>query len=271
VPANRKTRVRTDAAPSPDPVVEAPQTETPVESPGESRPRTEGKRAKGVPPRHKKQHGTAYRWIRAYMPILAGLFALLAALWIYTGFINPPPPTPAQQWTKIANIWSPAREKARLAVAADTLDFAKQQADYKDFYTQTKGWVTAVSGVKDWGVAAQDVTTFLSDGQSYVTTLQQVTNAKTAYDVTALSATLSQLDSTFTADVSTVVADFALPATSPLPSALALPSVNATPTPTPGPSGSAGPSGSPSATTATPPATPTAAPPASAAVSPSPS
>ena len=43
-----------------------------------------------------------------------------------------------------------AREGARRC-AAVTLDFAKQQADYKDFYTQTKGWVDAVTAVREIG------------------------------------------------------------------------------------------------------------------------
>jgi hypothetical protein len=220
------------------------------EAPVESRPHTEGKRAKIAPSRRKKEHGTAYRWVRAYLPILGGLVVLLAILWIYTGFINPPPPTPAQQWTTIENKWSPAREKDRAAIAADTLDFAKQQADYKDFYTQTKGWVDAVTAVKDWGPAANDVTTFLSDSQQYLPLLQQVDAATSAYDVAALSASVTQADTQFTNDIDTIREDFGLAAVSPAPSPMAMPSVNATPTPIPSPSGSPAASGSPGASIA---------------------
>jgi len=243
VPASRKARGHADAGPNPEPVADSPKAEAPVES----HLHTEGKRAKVPPVRRKRQHGTAYRWIVAYLPIMAGLFALLAALWIYTGFINPPPPTPAQQWAKIESKWSPAREKARQAVAADTLDFAKQQADYKDFYTQTKGWVDDVKAVSNWGVGGQDVTTFLNTGQQYVAVLEQINAAKTPYDVTALGDTVSQWDSTFSANVATIRQDFALAAASPQPSPLALPSVNPTPITSPGESGSPAPSGSPSA------------------------
>jgi len=117
-PANRKARSRADAGPGPEPVAESSKAEAPAESPVESRPHTEGKRARVAQGRHKRQHGTAYRWFIAYLPIMVVLFALLGALWVYTGFINPPPPTPAQQWAKIEAKWSPARETARAAVAA---------------------------------------------------------------------------------------------------------------------------------------------------------
>lgn len=281
MPASRKTRGRTDSGPKPGPVSgpnPAPVEESPEESPREEtavepRPHTEGKRAKVPPARRRKQHGTAYRWIVAYLPIMAGMFVLLGAVWIYT-YVNPAPPTPVQEWTKIENQWSPPREKARAAIAADTLDFAKLQADYKDFYTQTKGWVDAVTAVSssNWGVAADDVSTFLSDDQQYLPVLQQAETAKTAYDVAALADTLTQGDTQFTTDVDTIRADFDLPATSPAPSPPAVPSVNPTPTPTPGPSGSPAPSGSASATgapSASP--APTASPAASGSEAPSPS
>ncbi len=270
-PANRKARSRADAGPGPEPVAESSKAEAPAESPVESRPHTEGKRARVAQGRHKRQHGTAYRWFIAYLPIMVVLFALLGALWVYTGFINPPPPTPAQQWAKIEAKWSPARETARAAVAASTLDFTAQQAAYKDFYTQTKGWVDAVTAVKDWGTTGStDVATFVTDGQSYLTTLQQVTAATSANDVAALGPTLSQWDTTFTADVALVETDFKLPTASPAPSALALPSVN--PTATPAPTGSPAPSGSPEAPATpapTPGATATAVATASAAPTPS--
>jgi hypothetical protein len=248
--ASRKARGRADAGPNSQPIDESPRGEGPAEAPVESRPRSEGKRAKVPPERRKKQHGTAYRWIRAYLPILALLFALLGVVWVYTSFINPPPPTPAQQWARIEAKWSPARERARQAIAADTLDFAKQQADYKDFYTQTKGWVDAVAAVKDWGVGANDVTTFLSDGQLYVGGLEQINAMKTANDVAALSATISQSDSAFTADVLLIKADFKLSVTGPTAPPLAFPSVNPTPTGVPGASGSAAPSAGPSTSAA---------------------
>jgi hypothetical protein len=265
LPASRRPKGGGEAAPNLEKVAGA----APVEEPTETQAHGEGKRARGAPVHRKKQHGTAYRWVSAYLPIMAGLFVLLAALWVYTGFINPPPPTPAQQWTRIDNKWSPAREKARQDIAANTLDFAKQQAAYKDFYTQTKGWVDDVTAVKGWGVAANDVTTFLSDGQAYVTLLEQVDSAKTAYEVAALGSALTSDDSLFTADVVTIEQDLALsPGTTAPP--LALPSVNATPTPTPSPSASPGASASPTsgASAVTSPAT---SPTSSPAASPSPS
>ena len=252
-----------DAGTSPEPVDEFPKAEAPVES----RPHTEGKHAKVPPARRKKQHGTAYRWIVAYLPLMAGLFLLLGALWVYTSYINPPPGTPAQQWAKIEAKWSPAREKDRQAVAADTLDFAKQQADYKDFYTQTKGWVEDVKAVSDWGVGQQDVTTFLSNGQEYVSLLEQINAAKTPVDVAALATTTGSWDASFTQDVAKIRQDFALPATSPQPSPLVFPSVNPTPPTSPGASGSLAPSGSPVAS-ATPAASVSAAPSPSGAASP---
>ncbi len=315
MPANRKARGHADSGPKPGPVsgptpspvsrstpspvsrstpgpVSGP-TPSPVEesaeasgkeasgkeeTPIESRPHTEGKRAKIPAARRKKQHGTAYRWIVAYLPILALLFVLLGAVWVYTGFINPPAPTPAQQWTKIENKWSPPREKDRIAIATDSGDFTKQLADYTDFYTQTKGWVDAVTAISDWGVAQDDVSNFLDDSQQYISVLQQIDAAKTPYDVIAQAPGLATWDTQFASDVATITSDFALTTMSPVPSGVALPSVNPTPTPTPGPSGSAAPSGSPGATgspaasaapTASP--APTSSPVASGSAAPSPS
>jgi hypothetical protein len=259
VPASRKTRSHTDTGPAHAPAVEPVEEASKVETPAESHPRTEGKRAKIAPARRKKQHGTAYRWISAYMPILAGLFILLGALWVYTGFINPPPVTPAQQWTKIENAWSPAREKARQAIAADVSDFTKMKADYKDFYTQTRGWIDAVTPVKDWGVGAQSVSTLLSDGQQYEAVLTQAIAAKTPADLAALAALVQQADSTFNSDVAAVKTDLALPATNPLPSALVFPSVNPTPTAASEGTGSPAPSATPAASV-TPAPTPTSPP-----------
>ena len=282
-PASHKARVRPDAEPKPAPkpaakpaakpapeAASAPAADpAPVSAPAESRPHAEGKRAKVAATRHKKQHGTAYRWIRAYLPLMAGLFVLLAALWVYTSIINPPPPSPASQWATIEAKWSPAREKARAAVAGSTLDFNAQLAAYKDFYTQTKGWVDDVNAVKDWGAAhSTDVSAFVSVGGQYVTQLQTVTTATTAYDVANAADTISQFDATFTADVATVDADFGQPVASPPPSPLAMPSVNPTPTPTPEPTPTLEPSGSPVPTVSPAPSTtdtpaPTAVPTAS--------
>jgi hypothetical protein len=261
VPASRKTRGRTDSGRTPGPV-SSPNPAPVEESPGddalvESRPHTEGKRARGAPARHRKQHGTAYRWFSAYLPVMGGLFVLLAALWVYTGFINPPPPTPAQQWTRIEDKWSPPREKARAAAAASTLDFAKQKAAYQDFYNQTKGWVGAVTAVSDWGVAADDVSSFESDGQGLLTVLQRAIDASTAYDVAGMAQQIADLDSTFTQDVVNVGQDLAIANSSPSAPPLAVPSVNETPTPVPSPT--AGPSSSPGAT-GSPAASPTVSP-----------
>ena len=262
VPPSRKTRGRADAGSNP-PLDESSKGETPIkgqapaknetpvvktETPDEPHTRAEIRRAKAAPARRKKQHGTAYRWIVAYLPILALLFGLLGIVWVYTSYINPPPPTPAQQWAKIEAKWSPARETARQAVSANTLGFAKQQAAYKDFYTQTKGWVDEVKAVTAWGVGANEVTTFLSDGGEYVSLLQQVNAATTPNEVASMSATLIQWDQAFTADVAAVERDFALAVASPAPPTLAFPSVNPTPTDTPAPTGSPAATGSPVAT-----------------------
>jgi hypothetical protein len=248
VPANKKARGRADAGPNPEPVApakpepaapakSAPKAAAPVEAEVETQPRSEGKRAKGVPPKRKTQHGTAYRWFVAYLPIMAGLFVLLAALWIYTGFINPPPPTPAQRWQTIEDKWSPAREKARLAIAADKNDFTKVVADYKDFYTQTKGWVDDVTAVKDWGLAANDVSSaFLVDGGQAVIELKDAYSATTVYGIKAVSDGLVTSDSAFTADVAKIRADFSLTAAAKTAPPIAVPSVNPTPTPVPSPS-----------------------------------
>jgi hypothetical protein len=205
------------------------------------------------PPRRKKQHGTAYRWIRAYLPIMAMLFALLAVVWVYTSFINPPLPTPAQQWARIEEKWSPAREKARAAVAANTLDFAKQQAAYKDFYAQTKGWVDEVEAVKKWAIPDGDTTTaanissFVSTGKAYLTTLEQINAATTPYQVADLAATVTEGDLAFDDAVYVVRKGLSLSVTEPASSPLAFPSVNPTPTPIPSPSPTPTPTPTPTA------------------------
>ena len=253
--AKKASQAAKPVAEAPKPAPEAPKSEVPVEPRARS---FEGKRAKVSSARHKKQHGLGYRWFMAGLPIFGIMFALLGVLWVLTTVTRPP--TPAQQWTSIESKWSPARESARQAIAANTLDFAKQQAAYTDFYNQTKGWVDEVTAVKDWGVGAQDVSALVSDGQSYLTVLQQVNTAKTPDDVAALADTLKQWDDAFTADLYKVHQDFKLTAT-PTASPLAFPSVNPTPTASPGASGSVGPSASPSpSATASPVPTVSAAP-----------
>ena len=264
VPANRRTRGHPDAGPHPATVDESVAGDQPLESHLPS----EGKRAKIAPLKRKKHHGTAYRWLRAYLPMMGGLFVLLAVLWVYTSVINPPAPTPAQQWTKIADKWSPPREKARADAAASTLDFAKQKAAYQDFYNQTKGWVDAVTAATTvWAspsTAADDVSNFESDGKGLLTVLQRAIDATTAYDVAGMAGQINDLDSSFTQDVVNVGQDLAIANSSPSAPPLAVPSVNETPTPVPSPTAS--PSSSPSSV-----ASPTASSVASPTVSPVPS
>jgi hypothetical protein len=266
--ASRKPKSRTEAAPTPEKIVEPVPAQEPAETARHSEPEaprhSEGKRTRVAPVRKKRQHGTAYRWVSAYLPIMAGLFALLAGLWIYTSFINPPAPTPAEQWTKIQDKWSPAREAARKQIADPTLDFAAQQAAYKTFYDQTKGWVDEVTTpVRDWGAAGVDMPAFLSDGADLVKALQPVTEAKTVYDIANLAATIGPLDQNFTQDIVVIENDLKITVGATAPP-LAFPSVNPTPTPTPSPSSaasaSAGATASPAASsTPTPVPTPTPA------------
>ena len=179
---------------------------------------------------------------------MAGLFALLAGLWIYTSFINPPPLTPAEQWTKIQEKWSPAREAARQKIADPKLDFAAQQAAYKTFYEQTKGWVDEVTTpVRDWGAAGVDMPAFLSDGADLAKALQPITDAKTVYDVANLAATIGPLDQNVTQDIAIIEKDLKI-TVGPTAPPLAFPSVNPTPTPTPTPAPSATSSASAAAT-----------------------
>jgi hypothetical protein len=257
VPASRKMRGRPNVGPHPATTDESVAGDQPLESHLPS----EGKRAKIAPLRRKTHHGTAYRWFTAYLPMMGGLFVLLAVLWVYTSVINPPAPTPAQQWTKIADKWSPPREKARADVAASTLDFPKQKAAYQDFYNQTKGWVDAVTAATTvWAspsTAADDVTNFESDGKGLLSVLQRAIDATTAYDVAGMAGQIGDLDSSFTQDVVNVGQDLAIVNSSPSAPPLAVPSVNETPTPVPSPT--AGSSSSPGSS-ASPVASPTVSP-----------
>lgn len=266
VPANRRTRGRPDAGTHPATTDESVAGDPPLEGHLSS----EGKRAKIAPARRKKHHGTAYRWFRAYLPLMVVLFALLGGLWVYTSFISPPPLTLAQQWTRIENKWSPAREKARESLSSHSLDFVAQSGDYQDFYTQTKGWVDDVTSITDWGVAQNDVTSFLANSQNYLNVLQQAYEAKTPDQVTALSQSLPDADQTWDSEVALIRTDLGMPAVAATPSPPVLPSVSVTPSG----SGAASPatSGSPAATgsTASPGASPSVAPSASPTAAPSP-
>jgi hypothetical protein len=221
--------------------------------------RSEARRARMTPGRKKAQHGTAYRWIAAYFPLMGGLFVLLAALWVWTSIINPPPPTPAQQWTKIESKWEAPREQARVQVAAaakaQPFDLAKYQAATAEFDKQTTGWMNDLKAVKDWGVGANDVTTLQSAGAQLTPLFTQVAKADTIYKLSDVNTTISQWDATFSATVVLIDLDFGLSPTasghSPIPTAspLAFPSIAATPTPvptaTPVPSASVAPSVTP--------------------------
>jgi hypothetical protein len=266
VPASRRTRGRPDAEPHPATTDESVAGDQPLESHLSS----EGKRAKIAPARRKKHHGTAYRWFSAYLPLLLVFFVLLGGVWAYTSFINPPPLTPAQQWTKIENKWSPAREEARQSLSSHDLDFVAQQKDFKDFYTQTKGWVDDVTAVSDWGLAQNEVASFLSDSQNYLSLLQQAYTSTTPEQVATLSDSLPSADQTWDTEVALIRTDLGMPAVAATPSPLVLPSVNATPSG----SGAASPatSGSPAATgsTTAPGASPSVAPSASQTAAPSP-
>jgi len=161
-------------------------------------PHTEGKRAKVAGGSAQRQHGTAYRWIVAYLPIMALLFALLGAVWIYTGFINPPPPTPAQQWTKIENKWSPVREKDRRRHRRRHPRFCQAAGGLYGLQHPDEGLARRGHGRKGLGRRSQSVSSFLDDGKPYLLVLQQVEAAKTPYDVIALTPTLTQWDTQFT-------------------------------------------------------------------------
>jgi hypothetical protein len=264
----RKPVSRTEAAPKPERVaesapIEAAAAAAPVPE-AEPQRRTEGKRLRVAPARKKRQHGTAYRWFAAYLPLLAGLFVLLAVVWFYTGFIQAP--TPAQKWVSIENKWSPARERARVAAAAADGDWVKQQAAYKDFYTQTKGWVDDVKAYTGWPAAdtitlvgsgpeatgapaGNELANFQADGPRLLTVLQRAIDAKNVYEFETAAQTIAGLDSTFTQDV--YQARDALKIGNPSATALPL-SIPPTPVPTPTAvtSSSPGASGSPGATPA---------------------
>jgi hypothetical protein len=264
----RKPVGRVEAAPksvkAAEPAVEKTVDSAPPAAPAtaaaEPQKHAEGKRIRVAPARKKKQHGMVYRWVRAYMPLLAGLFVLLAVVWVYTSFIQAP--TAAQRWTQIENKWSPPREAARLAAANATGDWQKQQAAYKDFYNQTKGWVDEVAAYKGWPSGTTDPATgatlangtdagdqilvFEQDGPRLLTVLKRAVDATNVYDYATAAGQLVNLDSSFSQDVYNVKKAFAISQSSQTPGPLAPPSVNPTPTqtpvPTPGPSGSIAPS-----------------------------
>jgi hypothetical protein len=216
-----------------------------------------------APPRKRRQHGLAYRWIVAYAPIMLILFALLGAAWVYTTYLKPP--TPAQQWTTIETKWAPLREQARQDIAsaanASPFDLAAYQAACRTYSNQIKGWTDAVMAVSDWGDAQKDIPTLQTASEQFVSLLQSVDSAKTVYDVVALQSQIDQYDTAFTQNIKNIRQDLGLAVPVVSPSPFEFPSVEPTATP----SGSPESSGSPEAS-ATPAPTETPAPtPASSA------
>jgi hypothetical protein len=210
-----------------------------------------GKRAKGVPTKRKK-HGTAYRWMAAYLPLLAALFGILAIVWVYSSFIRQP--SPDQRWTALESKWSGPRELARVAVGkalvAAPFDLTAEKAAYKDFATQTKGWLDEAAGVSDWGGAKDAVAKFESDGKLLMDQLNYIAASTSQADIgNSYYTTLGVADRTVTADIQAIETAVGL---APSASAIPVPELPApTPQPdTPAPSGSAAPSATPVATPA---------------------
>ena len=137
------------AAPAPSSTAPAASSASAEGSPAASPPADE-KRVRATAPRKRKQHGTLYRWVAAYLPLMAVLFGLLAVMWVWVSFISPPPPKPADRWQQIETKWTPDREKARAALSAHYADFTAQLADYKAFYDATKGWLDDVQAFTRW-------------------------------------------------------------------------------------------------------------------------
>jgi hypothetical protein len=197
----------------------------------------------------KRKHGTLYRWLAAYLPLLAILFGLLGAIWVWT-VVNPPPPTPAQRWEQIEAKWTPPREKARQDLAGHGPDFAAQLADYRAFYDATKGWMDDVRAY-DWSTAdpynqvKSAVDRFLSDGDTYLALLKNAYEAKTPYEILTMEESLPAADQTWETDRALVRVALGLPAV-PKASELPLPSANCIPVESgsPGASASASPEGS---------------------------
>jgi hypothetical protein len=179
--------------------------------------------------------------VAAYLPLLAVLFALLAVVWVYTGFISPPPPKPAERWAQIEAKWTPAREKARAALDEHYADFTAQLGDYKAFYDATKGWLDDVEGYKDWAKAdtateqaSVAVDNFITDGSSYLQLLQAAYTAKSLSDFEPLQTTLPAADSTWETDRGLVRVALGLkavaePSELPLPSPSCIPAASGSP------------------------------------------
>jgi hypothetical protein len=255
----------------------------PLQSEGR-RPRerlaTEARRERLPGTRRRRHHGLLYRWVAAYLPLVAALFLALGALFVYETFFRPP--TPAERWQQITDKWSPPREAARAALTADTLDFVKQLDDYKNFYDATKGWVDDVRGYTNWGDPTSevraDINNFLNDSDNYLSLLNRAAQAKTADEIVAMKDSLPAADATWDTDVALIRLGLGLSAVPATPSPLPLPSLACIPVSSGSPAATASPLGSPTPTpsgsvapTLPPCAPPTSSPGATFSPTPSPS
>jgi hypothetical protein len=186
----------------------------------------------------------AYRWFTAWLPIFAVLMGLLAILWVYVSFIQPP--ALKDQWSKIETKWAPARATAWTqldkAAKATPFDLAAYQTAAGDYETQLKGWLAEVlpSGrtASYWGLASDGVSQLQSDIDSVTQRLDKIKAATTIFDFLPSEGALTGFDDGINNDVYAIRNALHLSQPATTPSAFPFPAI--TPTPSPSASGSPG-------------------------------
>jgi hypothetical protein len=199
---------------------------------------------------------SGYQYVKAYVPLFLAFVVLFGGVWAYISF-GPHTPTAKDHWTEIENQWKPKRDVDVKQIGEAVNNFTAQQAAYKNLRDDTRSWMTALQGVKDWGDSKStdivnkqtnaDVGQFVQAGLDEASILDQVVAATSASDVLLVGDQITGAENTFWVDHEVARNDiFGGPAPS------ALPSGSLSPSGSPGSSESPGTSTAPSAPAASP-------------------
>jgi hypothetical protein len=201
----------------------------------------------------------AFEYVRSYIPLFLAFVLIFGGVWAWISF-GPHAPSPRENWDRITQEWRPKRDADLAVIGASVNSFDAQVAGYKALHDDMKGWMDAITAITDWSDArasdstnsavAQDVSSFVSVGNSEVTVLAVLSNATSVNEILAHKTTLATIDGQFERAYEQMYVDFHgknLPSFGPT---MAFPPGTYVPTPSPAPSVTPGPSSAPSASAA---------------------